>query len=93
MLEPCNYAFHNASIIRWGRISSAGGNKCMDDLERMGIKHAPMPVGLIYDTKRHPDNSWDKDKLLWWEKNASELFRVDSRGLGLAIIPGKTVNY
>lgn len=34
----------------------------MDDLERMGIKHAPMPVGLIYDIKRHPDNSWDKDK-------------------------------
>ena len=24
----------------------------MDDLERMGIKHAPMPVGLIYDIKR-----------------------------------------
>jgi hypothetical protein len=33
-----------------------------EDLIRMGIKHAPMPCGLIYDIKRNPDNSWDKDK-------------------------------
>ena len=34
----------------------------IEELRRMGIKHAPMPLGLIYDVKQHPDNSWDKDK-------------------------------
>ena len=28
----------------------------------MGVKHSPMPCGLIYDIKWNPDNTWDKDK-------------------------------
>ena len=34
----------------------------LDELQRMGIKHSPMPVGLIFDIKRTPDGEWDKDK-------------------------------
>ena len=34
----------------------------LDDLRRMGVKHSPMPCGLIYDIKWNPDNTWDKDK-------------------------------
>ena len=33
-----------------------------EQLRSMGIKHAPMPLGLIYDVKWNPDGSWDKDK-------------------------------
>jgi hypothetical protein len=33
-----------------------------DQLRRMGITHAPMPLGLIYNVKVNPDNTWDKDK-------------------------------
>ena len=33
-----------------------------EDLERIGVKHAPMPCGLIFDVKWNPDNTWDKDK-------------------------------
>eukprot|EP01046_Picozoa_sp_COSAG06_P072650 COSAG06_NODE_21352_length_759_cov_11.963636_1_plen_139_part_00 len=34
----------------------------INELRRMGIKHAPMPLGLIYDVKQTPAGDWDKDK-------------------------------
>jgi hypothetical protein len=34
----------------------------LDELRKKGIKNRPMPVGLIYDIKRDPSGSWDKDK-------------------------------
>ena len=34
----------------------------IDELRKKGIKNRPMPVGLIYDIKRDPSGSWDKDK-------------------------------
>ena len=27
----------------------------LNELRRMGIKHAPMPLGLIYDIKQRPE--------------------------------------
>jgi hypothetical protein len=68
----------------------------MAQLRRMGVIHAPIPAGFIFDRKLKPDNSWDKDKgrivIRGTKRNMSKSFGSDYQYETYSAAPGLASN-